>query len=84
MDFNRLPPSFEAQTKGLRNLLDLCRDVQTCRPIAWSTFVYVSSIAVVGKYPEVHRQRIVPGIAMSENDCTGAVGFMQSLYVLVN
>jgi thioester reductase-like protein len=81
MDFNRLLPSFEAQFQGLRNLLGLCRDVHTCRPLVRPKFVFVSSIAVVGKYPEVHGERIVPEIIMSENDCTDDFGYAQAKLV---
>lgn len=81
MDFNRLLPSFEAQFQGLRNLLSLCRDVHACRPTARPKLVFVSSIAVVGKYPEVHGERIVPEITMSENDCTDDFGYAQAKLV---
>ena len=81
MDFNRLLPSFEAQFQGLRNLLDLCRDAHACRPTVRPKFVFVSSVAVVGKYPEVHTARIVPEIPMSENDCTDDFGYAQAKLV---
>lgn len=81
MDFNRLLPSFEGQFQGLRNLLGLCMDAHACRPAVRPKFVFVSSIAVVGKYPKVHRERIVPEITMSDNDCTDDFGYAQAKLV---
>ena len=81
MDFNRHLPSFETQFQGLRNLLGLCSRVRTCRSTVRPKFVFVSSIAVVGKYPEVHKERIVPEITMSDNDCTGDFGYAQAKLV---
>lgn len=81
MDFNRLLPSFETQFQALRNLLYLCRDAHACRPTVRPTFVSVSSIAVVGKYPQMHGARIAPEIPMSGNDCTDAFGYAQAKLV---
>jgi thioester reductase-like protein len=81
MDFNRLLPSFSAQFQGLRTLLGLCSDAHNCRPTVRPKFIFVSSIAVVGKYPEVHGECIVPEITMSDNGCTDDFGYAQAKLV---
>lgn len=66
VDFKRELPSFEAQFKALQNLLNLARDAHLAHPYTKPRFLFISSIAVVGQYPSIQGQQIIPEIPANE------------------
>lgn len=61
MDFQRSLQSFESQFQFLQGLLQLALDVRTARPDSGNKprLLFVSSISVVGRFPELFNTRIV-------------------------
>lgn len=93
MDFNRRVSSFESQFRLTRELINLTLEAVKTRDTKGDTpsvvrkppptYLFVSSIAVVGQYPnmEAGRGSIVPEVPMPDNDCTDAFGYAQAKLV---
>ena len=65
MSINRGIRSYEGQFKVIRNLINLARDVATRRPEPFKFgFQFISSIGVVGMYPLVTSETLVPEMRM--------------------
>lgn len=78
MDFNRLLPSFASQFQSLQNVLELARDVHASNPAAKPRVVFVSSIAAVGRYHDIHGEHIVPEVLLPSGDCTMELGYAKA------
>jgi len=81
MDFNRRIASFETQFRTLDNLLHLARTCHVRRPSLKPTLLFVSSIAVVGQYPKLSGECIVPEIAMQDNRSADDFGYAKAKLV---
>jgi nucleoside-diphosphate-sugar epimerase len=81
MDFKRKLPSFKAQFQTLHNLISLARDAHAMYPLIRPRILFISSIAVVGQYPAVHRRVIVPEISMTDKRCTNPFGYGEAKLV---
>jgi thioester reductase-like protein len=81
MDFKRTVSSFEVQFQQLSHLLELARNVHLSQPHIIPKFQFVSSISVVGKYPEVFDQRTVPEIPMQDGRSTLLFGYGEAKFV---
>lgn len=90
MDFNRRVSSFESQLHLTRDLIQLTVDSgkaqegrRTGCPSSPPTYLFVSSIAVVGQYPDpkAGRGSMVPEVSMPNNECTDAFGYAQAKLV---
>ncbi|PVH96862.1 acetyl-CoA synthetase-like protein [Periconia macrospinosa] len=81
MDFNRRVGSFEAQFQLTRDLMQLARDAREKRPQMKPTFLFVSSIAVVGKYQQKMGDWMVPEVPMRDSSCTDEFGYAQAKLV---
>lgn len=81
MDFKRRLPSFKAQFRALQSLLALARDAHYVRPSLQPRFLFVSSIAVVGQYPLVMNQTMVPERYMANERCTNDIGYAKAKLV---
>lgn len=75
VDFQRPLDSFEGQFSFLQNLLQLARDAHIKQPLVKPRLLFVSSIAVVGQYPAVHGNHIVPEQAITDPRCTSSLGY---------
>ncbi|KAF2173929.1 hypothetical protein M409DRAFT_16197 [Zasmidium cellare ATCC 36951] len=81
MDFNRQLPSFESQFMALDNLIWLSRSAFSRRPSTRQTFVFISSIATVGNYPDLSGEQIVREIPMENNDAVDDFGYARAKLV---
>lgn len=81
MDFKRKLPSFKAQFRALQNLLALARDTHSVRLSLQPRLLFVSSIAVVGRYPLVMNQTMVPEMYMTTEKCTNDIGYAKAKLV---
>ncbi|KAF2258971.1 putative NRPS-like enzyme [Lojkania enalia] len=81
MDFNRQVESFEAQFQLTRDLIKVARDAHAHRRTVRPTFLFVSSIAVVGRYREEFGEWVIPEIPMPGSRCTDAFGYAQAKLV---
>ena len=82
MDFNRHLPSFTTQFRTLQTLVQLTVLASTFRPTTHRPkLLFVSSIAVVGQYPNVHHERIIPEISMIDGSCTNDFGYARAKLV---
>jgi nucleoside-diphosphate-sugar epimerase len=81
MDFKRRLPSFKTQFQAMRNILTLCREAHKLRPALRPTLVFVSSIAVVGQYPAIHGDPIVPEKPMVDSRSTNPSGYGEAKLV---
>lgn len=81
MDFNRQLPSFESQFMALDNLIALSRSAFSKRPSTHQTFVFISSIATVGNYPDLSGEQIVREMPMKSNDAVDDFGYARAKLV---
>lgn len=81
VDFQRPLESFENQFSFLQNLLQLARDAHTRQPAVKPRLLFISSIAVVGEYPTVHGNHIVPEQAIADSRCTSSLGYGKAKFV---
>lgn len=81
MDFQRALSSFQDQFAFLNNLLRLTRDAHKARPLLKPRLLFVSSIAVVGNYHQVHGSRIVPEQVMADDQVTNDFGYGKAKFV---
>lgn len=90
MDFNRRVSSFESQFRLTRDLIQLTVEsgktqegTKKGRPSSPPTYLFVSSIAVVGQYPnpKAGRGSMVPEVSMPDNECADAFGYAQAKLV---
>ena len=81
MDFKRKLLSFKAQFQIIQNLLDLARDAHSIHPLVRPKLLFVSSVAVVGQYPRVKKETIVPEVAMEDERCTNDIGYAKAKLV---
>jgi nucleoside-diphosphate-sugar epimerase len=81
MDFKRKLPSFKAQFQVLQNLLGLARNAHSIRPLVRPKMLFASSIAVVGQYPRVKKETIVPEVFMEEERCSNDIGYAKAKLV---
>lgn len=81
MDFRRMLLSFKAQFQILQNLLNLAKDAHSVHPLIRPKMLFVSSIAVVGQYPRVNKETIVPEVVMEDERCTNDIGYAKAKLV---
>ena len=81
MDFKLLLPSFASQFKVLQNILNLAREVHASNPVVKPRVIFVSSIAVVGRYHEVRNEHIVPEMTLPTDDYTMETGYAKAKLV---
>ena len=81
MDFNRRLSSFDTQFRILRSLIQLAVSASIVQRTIRPRLLFVSSIAVVGKYPTVHKERAVPEIPMVDGSCTNDFGYARAKLV---
>lgn len=90
MDFNRRVSSFESQFRLTRDLIQLAVESGKAQeitkkgvPSSPPTYLFVSSIAVVGQYPNPNAGRgaMVPEVSMPDNDCADEFGYAQAKLV---
>jgi acyl-CoA synthetase (AMP-forming)/AMP-acid ligase II/nucleoside-diphosphate-sugar epimerase len=81
MDFNRRITSFEGQFRTVDNLINLARTCHAGRPFSKPTVLFISSIAVVGQYPKLTGERIVPETAMTDTRCADDFGYAKAKLV---
>ena len=81
MDFKRKLLSFKAQFRIVQNLLDLAKDAHSVHPFIRPRMLFVSSIAVVGQYPRVNKETIVPEVFMEDERCTNDMGYAKAKLV---
>lgn len=75
VDFQRPLESFKSQFSFLQNLLQLARDAHISQPLVKPRLLFVSSIAVVGKYPAVYGSHVVPEQVVTDTRCTSSLGY---------
>ena len=81
MDFKRKLWSFKAQFRILQSLLDLAKDAHSVHPLVRPKMLFVSSIAVVGQYPRVKKETMVPEVCMEDERCTNDIGYANAKLV---
>lgn len=81
MDFRRRLPSFETQFKTLKNLLELAQKAHLKQPRIKPRLVFVSSIAVVGQFPRVQNEVIVPEIPVINKAWANEIGYAEAKLV---
>ena len=81
MDFKRRLPSFKAQFQILQNLLELARDAHNVRTLIRPKVLFTSSIAVVGQYPRLTEETVVPEISMEDEKSTNDIGYAKAKLV---
>ena len=81
MDFKRKLPSFKAQFRVIQNLVHLVRGARGVGYAARPKLVFVSSIAVVGQYPLLTKETVVPEISMSDERFTNDIGYAKAKLV---
>ncbi|KAF2205455.1 acetyl-CoA synthetase-like protein [Delitschia confertaspora ATCC 74209] len=75
MDFKRKVGSFRSSLQTLQNLISLAKDAHSIHPQIRPRLLFVSSIAVVGKYPVVTGETMVPEEVMSRSECANEIGY---------
>lgn len=70
--------SFEGQFAVLQKLIQLGRDSYFINQPRRTRFIFLSSIAVVAKYSEVFRTRLIPEVSLDNGDCTNNFGYGQA------
>ena len=78
MDFKRTLSSFKAQFQMLQNLLQLARDAHSAHPLNRPKLIFISSIAVVGQYPRLEKDAMIPEIPMSDQRCANDIGYAKA------
>ena len=78
MDFKRALPSFKSQFQMLRNLLQLARDAHHVHPLTRPKLIFISSIAVVGQYPRLQEDAMIPEIPMRDQRCANDIGYAKA------
>ena len=78
MDFKRQLSSFQSQFRFLHNLLTLAKEAHELRPMLKPRLLFISSIAVVGRYALVHGRRMIPEVPIHGPDCTNPFGYGQA------
>ena len=81
MDFKRKISSFKSQFQILHNLLSLARSAHIARPLIRPRILFVSSIAVVGRYPITEREIIVPELSVEDERYTNDIGYAKAKLV---
>lgn len=81
VDFKRTLLSFDPHFRGLRNLLDLVQRIKAEGPLKKARLVFVSSIAVVGHYAEVHGGRLVPEQPVDSVACVNRLGYAEAKFI---
>ncbi|KAL3470340.1 hypothetical protein BJX99DRAFT_267530 [Aspergillus californicus] len=81
MDFHWKLPSFQSQFQTLHNLLALGRGIHGLRPHIKPRLTFISSIAVVGQYAQVHGGRIVPESPVDSVQCLNQFGYAEAKLV---
>lgn len=89
MDFNRRLSSFESQFQAVQNLLGLALDASKCDGSAYCMglrnrvkFVFISSIAVVGKYPGASKEySTIPENNIIDVTYTNGIGYAEAKLV---
>lgn len=75
MDFRRKLSSFQNQFPVLQNLLGLTRDINVSLPFIIPKLLFDSSIAVVGQYPLVQGEQIIPEISVHDEKWINSIGY---------
>ena len=81
VDFKRRLSSFKAQFQTLQNLTELALAAHATRSQRRIRLLFVSSIAVVGQYPAVVKEAIVPEVPMEDLSCTNDIGYARAKLV---
>ena len=81
VDFKRKLSSFKTQFQILHNLLSLARSAHIARPLIRPRILFVSSIAVVGRYPIIEGEIIVPELSVEDERYTNDVGYAKAKLV---
>jgi len=81
MDFNRRLHSFEGQFRTMKSMIELARTCHAERPALKPTLLFISSIAVVGQYPKLNNETIVPETAMADPRCADEFGYAKAKLV---
>lgn len=81
MDFKWKLVSFKAQFRSLQNLLKLARDSHQAYPMIRPRLLFISSIATVGQYGNVHGKCLVPEDPISDIRCTNPFGYGEAKLV---
>ena len=81
MDFKWKLVSFKAQFRSLQNLLKLARDTHQVYPMIRPRLLFISSIATVGQYGNVHGKCLVPEDPISDIRCTNPFGYGEAKLV---
>ena len=77
MDFQRTLESFEGQVRAVRNLLDLAKDAKNSQRGRKPKLIFLSSIAVAGRYPG----RLVLEQSLSDPNSTVPMGYAEAKWV---
>lgn len=81
MDFKWKLVSFKAQFQTLQNLLKLARDAHQGYPLVRPRLLFISSIATVGRYGNVHGRCLVPEEPVNDIRCTNSFGYGEAKLV---
>ena len=81
MDFGRKLQSFKPQIRAMRSLIELALVVHRHNPLRRPRIILASSIAVVGRYPLVVKQAIVPELPMDDPSVTVPMGYAEAKWV---
>ncbi|KAK2749609.1 putative NRPS-like protein biosynthetic cluster [Myotisia sp. PD_48] len=81
MDFKRQVSSFKTQFQTIQNFLLFCREIHMAQPSIKPVISFVSSIAVVGRYPDVYGERIVPEEPVIDTKSTNPFGYAEAKLV---
>lgn len=81
MDFGRKLQSFRPQIHAMRSLIELALVAHRHNPFRRPRIVLASSIAVVGRYPLVAKQAVVPELPMADPSVTVPMGYAEAKWV---
>ena len=81
MDFKMRLSSFQGQFRILQNLSGLALAAQTYRPAVKPRLLFISSVAVVGRYSQFNRGRMVPEMPMKDARCANPIGYGEAKLV---
>ncbi|KAH8807195.1 putative NRPS-like enzyme [Xylogone sp. PMI_703] len=84
LNFSWTLESFQGQFKIVQNLIQLARDTYKTSKARRTRLVFLSSIAVVGRYQAVYGTRVIPEVSLDNGQSTNSFGYGQAKLVCEN
>lgn len=82
MDFRQHIGSYQPQFRTMKNIISLAsQSSKWSAPITRTRLLFVSSIAVVGQYPKVYGQYLIPEQPVVDEKCTNMMGYAEAKLV---